>query len=180
LTANSQKQTITLIDFIDKYHNIFAVIGVMGGLAALFTRLPGAEYLSILSFAIMLILDVQLWWKFPRNENASKSVTIFEMFFQLFMAAIGYYIVTSYWAFIRPYLVFILSISLFGLFCWISVSVIRKVKINFVIRELTGEGKIKNSILRSIVASSLIGGLFIVALLLSLFILSLAGLTPLK
>jgi hypothetical protein len=174
LTETKQHKE-TLIEFIDKNHNIFTVIGVMGGLAALFTRLQNAEYLSILSFAIMLILDVQLWFNFPRSEKGAFSVFIFEMFFQVFMAAIGYYLFSAYWLFIKPFLLFLIAFALFGLFCGILIVIRRKSKFNIIIREITGEGKIKSHILRTIIASSIIGGLFLVALYISKVLLILFG-----
>ena len=167
----------TLIDFINKYHNIFTVLGVMGGLAALFTRLQNAEYLSILSFIIMLILDIQLWFKFPRNERGTISIVIFEMFFQVFIAAIGYYLFSTYWIFIKPYLILLVSFALFGVFCGILIVSMRKCKIHIIIREITGEGKIKSGILRTVIASSIIGGLFIAALFISKWLLPLIGIS---
>jgi hypothetical protein len=175
LSETERQPKETLVEFINKYHNVFTVLGVMGGLAALFTRLQNAEYLSILSFAIMLILDIQLWFKFPRNEKGTFSITIFEMFFQVFMAAIGYYLFSAYWIFIEPYLIFLVSFSLFGVFCGILIVIVRKCKFNIIIREITGEGKIKSSILRTVIASSIIGGLFIAALFISKYLLTLLG-----
>jgi hypothetical protein len=123
----------------------------------------------------MLILDMQLWLKFPRNEKGTFSIFIFEMFFQIFVAAIGYYLFSAYWLFIKPFLVFLVSFALFAVFCGLLIFNMRKVKINVIIREITGEGKIKSSILRTIIASSIISGLFIAAFFLSKFLVGLFG-----
>jgi len=161
---SDQQQQVSLFEFIEKYHNVFTVLGVMGGLAALFTRLENAEYLSILSFAIMLILDIQIWFSFPRNEKASLSITIFEMFFQIYIFAIGYYLFSAYWGIIKPFFVLIVATALFGLFAGLFIITIRKYKINVLIRELSGQGKIKSGILRSLLSGAIIGGTFLLAL----------------
>lgn len=175
LTKSDQQQEVTLFEFIEKYHNVFTVLGVMGGLAALFTRLQDAEYLSILSFVIMLILDIQLWFSFPRNEKASLSITVFEMFFQIYIFAIGYYLLSAYWGIIKPFFVLIVATALFGLFAGLIIKIIRKYKINFLIREVSGQGKIKSGILRGFLSGGIIGGLFLLAFFISKFILSLIG-----
>ena len=175
LTMSDQQQQVSLFEFIEKYHNVFTVLGVMGGLAALFTRLENAEYLSILSFAIMLILDIQIWFSFPRNEKASLSITIFEMFFQIYIFAIGYYLFSAYWGIIKPFFVLIVATALFGLFAGLFIITIRKYKINVLIRELSGQGKIKSGILRSLLSGAIIGGTFLLALYISKFIIGLIG-----
>ncbi len=169
------KKEVSLKQFIEENHKLFTVIGVMGGLAALFTRLQDAEYLSILSFVIMLILDIQLWFGFPRNEEASLSITVFEMFFQIYIFAIGYYLFSAYWGIIKPFFVLIVATALFGLFAGLLIITIRKYKINFIIREVTGQGKLKTGALRGLISGGIIGGLFLLAFFVSQFILSLIG-----
>lgn len=173
----NNQHKVTLFEFIEKHHNVFTVLGVMGGLAALFTRLENAQYLSILSFVIMLILDIQIWFSFPRNENASISITVFEMFFQLYIFAIGYYLLSAYWTVLKPFLFIIVALALYGVFAVSLILTIRKYKFNILIREFSGKGKIKSGIIRGLISGLIIGLPLIPCFYISIFLLGLFGIS---
>jgi hypothetical protein len=68
---NSRVKKVSLDQFVEEHYRMFAVIGVFGGLTALFSRLENASYLSFLSFLVFIILNLNLWIKFPKSEKAS-------------------------------------------------------------------------------------------------------------
>jgi hypothetical protein len=87
---------ITLKDFINENDKLFTAIGVMGALGAFFTTIKNGELLSFLSFLLLFILDVQLIMLIPKTRDSSASLVVFQVFFQIFLAAIGLYIIQQY------------------------------------------------------------------------------------
>jgi len=139
----TKPKRINLHDFIDKNHRLFTVMGVFGGLAALFTRLEKAEYLAFTSFAILLLLDWELWRAFPKSEEASFGLTVFEMFLQFFLFMIGAYLYSTY---LSEYITYellsrILPIISFGLFAGVAVLLFRKFRLYEYIRKVAPDGK---------------------------------------
>ena len=141
---------VTIRDFIDKNHRLFTVMGVFGGLAALFTRLENAEYLAFISFAILLLLDWELWITFPKSEEASSSLTVFEWFLQFFLFMIAIYIYSTYVSahMTHKLVSTILPIILFGVFAGITVLIFQKFRLYEHIRKVAPEGKSYAPILR--------------------------------
>jgi hypothetical protein len=145
---------MNLSDFIDKNHRLFTVMGVFGGLAALFTRLEKAEYLAFTSFAILLILNWELWRAFPKSEEASFGLTVFEMFLQFFLLMIGTYLYSTY---LSEYVTYellsrILPIISFGLFAGVAVLLFRKFRLYDYVRKIAPDGKSYTPIFRGLIA----------------------------
>lgn len=86
----------TLKEFIDDNDKLLTAIGVMGALAALFTTMKNGEYVAFLSFLLLFILDFQLFMLIPKIGDSSISLLVFETVFQVFLGAIGAYVVQQY------------------------------------------------------------------------------------
>jgi hypothetical protein len=112
-TNTKTEKKVTIADFIEKHHKMFTVLGVFGGLTALFTRLEDASYLAAISFVLFLLLDFELWIKFPKSEEASSRLKFFEVFMQMLLFAIGIYIVQTYTDFVYAFMPIIVML-IFG------------------------------------------------------------------
>jgi hypothetical protein len=82
--------------FIDENDKLLTAIGLLGGLAALFTTIKNDEYFSFLSFLLLFILDLQLLMLIPKVRDSSVSLVVFQVVFQVFLSAIGGYIIQQY------------------------------------------------------------------------------------
>jgi hypothetical protein len=164
--THPKKKKVSLKEFVDSNHNLLTAIGVMGALVALFTRLENSEYLTFFSFAMLLLLDWELWVSFPKSEEVGLSLWLFELFSQLFFFAVGFYILTVYGSLLVPYTrviaVIMVLVSLYLVFIFLNL----KYKPYAYIRKKTPEGKRYSSLVRGIIAGGIFLFLFVLALLL--------------
>ena len=167
--SGKKSMKVTLKQFIEDNHNLFTTMGVFGGLAALFTRLENAEYLSFIAFAMLLLLDWELWRAFPKSEEATLTITIFEYFSQMFMFLIGAYICIAYMTYILPLLPTILASVLAA----ISILLFKRFELYKYVRKIAPEGKRYSSLIRSIIAGGIIIAIFLVAILITRYIIPL-------
>jgi hypothetical protein len=99
-TSNVSSPTPTkrtsLKEFINDNDKLFTAIGVMGALAALFTTLKNGQYIAFLSFAMLLVLNVELMINLHKTKGMSETLIIFQVFFESFIAAIAVFIFVTY------------------------------------------------------------------------------------
>jgi hypothetical protein len=97
------KGRISLKEFIDANDKLLAAMGVMGALAALFTKVEGGEYLACLAFIMLLILDVELVLSFykTRGRGWSQILIIFETFLELLIGGVGLFVLRTYPAYLE-------------------------------------------------------------------------------
>lgn len=146
------KKKVELKAFINENDKLFTAIGVMGALAALFTQLKDAQYLSFTAFVLLLLMDWELFRSFPKSEEASITLTIFEMFSQIFLIGIGIYLYTAYPTIVLTYL----PVILFGIFAGIFVLLNRKLKTYTYVRRIAPEDKWYSSLVRGLIAIGII------------------------
>jgi len=151
-TIDTPKKKKSLKVFIDENYHLFTVMGVFGGLAALFTRLENAEYLAFLTFTMLIFLDWELWTSFPKSDEASVNLKIFEWLSQIFLVMIAVYLCMAY----PTYVVGMLPIILLAVFAGIFILLDRRLKFYTYIRRIAPEGKWYAPLVRGLVAGAII------------------------
>lgn len=165
----STRKRVALKTFINENDKLFTAIGVMGALAALFTQLKDAQYLSFFAFVMLLLLDWELWTSFPKSEEASLTLTIFEMLSQIFLLGIGIYLYIAYPTFVMG----LLPIILFGIFTGIFVLLNRRLKTYAYVRRIAPEGKWYSSLVRGLVAAGIIALILVLAIVVAHYLIKL-------
>lgn len=151
----SKVKKVSLEQFVNKHYRMFAVIGVFGGLTALFSRLEDASYLSFLSFLAFIILNLDLWRKFPKSEEASWTLQIFEWLLQMLWIFTGGYLVLSYTDIVAALLPFFFIIVFLGLF----ILVFSKFELYEPIRKISPPPRRRSTMIRMAVGISIVTGL---------------------
>lgn len=167
--CGKKSRRITLREFIENNHRLFTVIGVVGGLAALFTRLENAEYLAFIAFVMLVLLDWELWVSFPKSEEASVTLAVFEMFSQIFLIAIAIYIYVAY----PTYVMNFLPIIFFAIFAGIFVLLNRRLKTYAYIRRIAPEGKWYSSLIRGLIASGILALIALISFVVGYYLINL-------
>jgi hypothetical protein len=128
------KGRITLKEFIDENDKLLAAMGVMGALAALFTKVQGGEYLASLAFMMLLILDVELVLSFykSRGRGWSRILIIFETFLEFLIVGVGEFILRTYPAYFEGQ--FLPIIAGFGA-CVLAIRAYQIIKSRYRIRK---------------------------------------------
>jgi hypothetical protein len=159
---------VSLREFIDKNYHLFTTIGAVAALSALFTRLENAEYLAFLSFAMLILLNWELWVAFPKSEEASLILTVFEYIFQFFFIMVGVYVCSAYTTFIlQPLILFSILLVLFA---GIFIVFFKKFKLYKHVRKIAPEGKRYSPLIRGAVAFAIILIALILAMLVAKYI----------
>lgn len=166
IEIQQKKRKITLKEFINNNYHLFTAIGVIGGLAALFTRLENAQYLAFISFVLLILLDWELWTAFPKSEEASVTLKIFEMFSQIFLFATGMYLYSAYQTIVIQFL----PVILIGIFSGVFVLLSPKTKLFVYIRKIAPEEKWYASVVRGFVACAIIASILALAMVVAHYI----------
>jgi hypothetical protein len=156
------KKKVTLREFINENDKLFTAIGVVGALAALFTKVENGELLSFISFVMLLVLDFELWRAFPRSEEASLTMAIFEWLLQGFLFLVAVYLYMTYPLYFR----FMVVVAVFSLFALAFIGLDRKFKIYLYFRKAIPDGKWYTAALRGLLGGAIMG----LTLLLSFYI----------
>lgn len=168
-TQKAEIKKISLEQFIIDHYHMFTVVGVFGGLTALFAKLENASYLAFYSFLMFIILDVDIWIKFPKSEEASLSLKIFEALSQLYVILIGVYLVQAY-----PNYVAILMPSFFMLiFMGIFLLAFNRFKLFEPIRKISPTLGARRFAIRVIIGMAIIIGVFSLSLVLGTLVATL-------
>jgi len=167
--AEKKTRRITLREFIENNYRLFTVIGVLGGLAALFTRLENGEYLAFITFVMLILVDWELWVAFPKSEEASVTLGIFEMFSQIFLATIAIYLYTAYPTYVTSFL----PIMLFAVFAGIFLLLNRKLKTYAYIRRIAPEGKWYSSLIRGLIAGGIVASIAVLSFAIGYYLVNL-------
>ena len=85
-----------LKEFIDDNDKLLTSVGVMGAIAAFFTTVKGGELIAFLSFALMLVLDIELVRLLFKRTEMSATLTAFQFLSQAFPSAIGIFLIQTY------------------------------------------------------------------------------------
>jgi hypothetical protein len=165
----SETKKLGLEEFIKEHYYMFTVLGVFGGLTALFTKLENASYLAFLSFTIFIVLDLDIWIKFPKSEEASLSLKIFEILFQIYFIAVGVYLVQAY----PDYVALLLPTFLMLIFAGLFLLVFARLELFKPIRRISPPFRRRSTIIRMIIGMSIIMGLFLVSMALGTYLANL-------
>jgi hypothetical protein len=153
---------ISLEQFIKEHSEMFTVIGVFGALTAFFARLENASYLAFFSFLIFILLDVDLWIRFPKSEKAGWTLKIFEGFLQLYIALVGYYLIQVYPNYVAPAMLAVFMVAFLAFFLF----TINKYRLYEPLRR-------RSTVIRIVISSAIYLILIILSLELSLLITAL-------
>ena len=77
----------------------------MGALAALFTTVKGGEYVAFLSFAMLMVLDIELFTSFFKTKKPAQTLFLFQLLFQGLLGAIGIFVVQTYLNYVETYII---------------------------------------------------------------------------
>jgi hypothetical protein len=168
-TQKAEIKKISLEQFISDHYHMFTVIGVFGGLTAVFAKLENASYLAFYSFLMFIILDVDVWIKFPKSEEASLSLKIFEGVSQLYVMLIGLYLVQAYPNYVGPLLPVFFTLIFSGIFFF----VFNKFKLFEPIRKISPTLGTRRFAIRMIIGMTIIIGLFSLSLVLGTLVATL-------
>ena len=160
---------ISLEQFITDHYHMFTAIGVFGGLTALFARLENASYLAFFSFLMFIFLDVDIWVKFPKSEEASLSLKIFEALSQLYVVLIGIYLVQAYPNYVSPLLPVFFTLIFLGIFFWLF----NKFSLFEPIRKISPTLGARRFVVRMIIGMAIVIGLFALSLALGTLVATL-------
>jgi hypothetical protein len=161
-TQRVEIKKIGLEQFIREHHEMFTVIGVFGGLTALFAKLENASYLAFFSFLMFILLDVDIWIRFPKSEEASLSLKIFEALSQLYVVLIGIYLVQAYPNYVAPLLPLLFTLIFSGIFFFLF----GKFKMFEPIRKISPRLGARRFVVRMIIGMAIVIGLFILSMVL--------------
>jgi len=162
-TQEAKIKKISLEQFIVDHHHMFTVVGVFGGLTALFAKLENASFLAFFSFIMFIFLDIDIWIRFPKSEQASWSLRIFELLMQFYVILVGWYMVQTYPNYVSILLPFFFMFIFMGIF----LSAFDRFKLFDQIRKISPPfHKSRTLIIRMIIAMAIVLGLFYLSLIL--------------
>jgi len=123
------KKGIDLSTFVKENYQLMSVMGVFGAISAIFaTSKIDYEFISSIPFGIFLLVAIQLWLKFPKSEEASAIMRLFEAFFLMFIFSVFFIIYSESKTFFIM-LIFFLSVAFFEVFSTILINRYRFYKI---------------------------------------------------
>ena len=156
-----------LFEFIEDNHKLLTVIGVFGGLTALFTGITYGEILVFLSFLMFLLLNWELYSRFPKWEKINSiKLLIFRGLSIVFVIGLVFYLFYFY----LQYVIFSLFYLTIPFTVWFSGKILPKV------RSYVRQHKIKGNIVAWIIISFIMMGIFVVLLVTLAIILIYLGL----
>lgn len=150
-TPLKESNKITLKQFIDGNHKLLTVIGVFAALTAFFSsKREISIYLSFFSFIMLLLLCWELWVSFPKSEESSTNIKVFEYFFMLLLLSLSGQILISYKDILLTYSSFIIIISLLYIYSITFIKIINKYKLYIFIRNFAEKDKKLAPLIRSL------------------------------
>lgn len=94
--SSSLHEKMSLSEFIRQNDKLLTAMGVMGGLAAFFSTVKEGQYLAFLSFAMLLILNLEVFVNFYKNKPWGFTLIAFEGVLELFTGAVLRFMVITY------------------------------------------------------------------------------------
>ena len=159
-TEKTEIKKISLEQFVKDHYQMFTVLGVFGGLTALFVRLENAAYLSFMSFLIFILLNLDLWVKFPKSEEAGLSLKIFEGLLQFLWIFVAVYLVQAY----PDYVAALMPTFFMFIFGGIFLYVFNKFKLFEPIRKISPPFRRRSTIIRMAIGMSIMVGIILLSI----------------
>lgn len=150
---------ISIEQFIKDHYQMFTVLGVFGGLTALFVKLENAAYLSFMSFLIFILINLELWVKFPKSEEANLSLKIFEGLLQFLWILVAVYLVQAYPDYVAALMPTFFMLIFGGIFLYIF----NRFKLFEPIRKISPPFRRRSTIIRMVIGISVIGGVMLLS-----------------
>jgi len=133
MTTQKKKQ---LKEFVEENHRLLSVFGIFGGLTAFFIQL-GQDFLAVSSFFAFLLLLWEVMASFPKREEASVPLRLFEYAFTAMLFSLGWHLLTTY----RRTLLQISYLPFLGLYAVIAIKVVPSQKINLLMSRIDIKSK---------------------------------------
>jgi len=149
MVKKGEEKKIELRTFIDENYRLITLLGVFGGLTAFFVTLESNiknPFLSFSSLAIFLLLSLELWLSFPKSENATARLKLFEYFFVILHISLFGYIFEKYKKQIHFFSFFVFLL----LYAHILIEIIVKFKLYERVRKITPEYKWYSGLFRAV------------------------------
>jgi len=120
-SADSHK--VTLKEWINDNERLLTVTGVFVALSAYFSQLTGmGRYLVFISFAMSLLLLVEVWTSLPKDKEKTYPLTFFRMGLFVLVLYMGGYFVETY----RTPLLEYSAMWLWGVYLSVEIVVLQK------------------------------------------------------
>jgi len=149
-----KKRVITLRKFIEENSKLISVVGIFGGLTAYFSGINYADnLLSFITFSMFILLCWELWVSFPKSEEASGIIRVFEYFFLCFVFLVGGYMFTTF----KKLLLSISVLPFLSFYILIITKLFDKFKLYKYVRKIAMKNDKLNPIVRGIFSLSALG-----------------------
>lgn len=126
-------------------------MGIFAALTAFFSsKREIIIYLSFFSFIMFLLICWELWVSFPKSEESSTNLKVFEYFFMLLLLSVAGQILISYKDILLTYSSFIIIVCLLYIYDVIFIKIINKYKLYLFIRNLAETDKRLAPLIRSL------------------------------
>lgn len=150
-TPLKEHDKITIKQFIDENHKLLTVMGVFAALTAFFSsKKEISVYLSFFSFIMFLLLCWEFWVSFPKSEESSTNLKVFEYFFMLLLLSLAGQIFISYKDILLYYSSYIIIVSLLYIYSIILIKIINKYKLYLFVRNLAEKDEKLAPLIRSL------------------------------
>ena len=141
----------TLKDFIEGNQRLLTVMGVFVALTAFFSsKSQFGIYLSFISFIMFLLLYWEFWISFPKSEESSTNLKVFEYFSMLLLFFVTGQILISYKDILLTYSSVIIKVSLFYIYSITLIKIYNKYKIYLLVRNLAERDEKLAPVIRSL------------------------------
>lgn len=145
--TNTLIEKVDLATFIKENQSILTVFGVFIALTSYFISQKDT-YPSVFSLLLAIVVAFELWVKFPRNEQASIRLEIFEFLFYMLMMYMILKFIGEYIYYLVTFCFFILLIP----FCYLNLKFIERYMLFKYVRCIAPSESKKSEIIRGIFA----------------------------
>lgn len=161
---------IGLKEFVDENHRLLSVFGIFGALTAFFAQLQ-LDILTAISFVLFTFLWVEVWFSFPKSEQASIRMSMFEVAFVTLFFALVYYLGIRY----KNYIVSFSWIIFFILYAYAAVAALQSKQIGYRIFAVSSKSGKLDVVIRTIVAGLIVVVVILLTVLSSRLVITLFG-----
>lgn len=150
-TVLKESTKITLKRFIDDNHKLLTIIGVFTALTAFFSsKRDFGIFASFFSFIMLLLLYWELWVNFPKSEESSTNLQVFEYFFMLLLFALAGEFLIFYKDILLTYSNLMIFVALLYAYSVIFIKIINKYKLYLVVRNFAERNERWSPLIRSL------------------------------
>jgi hypothetical protein len=161
-----------LHQFVEENDKLLSVFGIFGALTAFFAQLK-YDAVTGTSFLAFFLLAMEVWFSFPKSEEASIRLQLFEFAFFAMFLSLGGYLITAYQNLLWQISSLILFVIFAGVYSLVVIGAFRRFGIPDKISAFESRSKRLNMLIRTVFAGMTILLMLVLAALSSQLIRSL-------